>query len=419
MARNLISGCLKAVQDGGPIDGFEVAMSNVLDDCLEDDLFYQLPLSVIGEVLDMTEEPIHVEKAMNLLDRAYKIQGPNAVLLLQYIRAGPINYDEALTILSPLRTFGVFEPLYEEVDTEQLNGALSEREKEIEALKEENKLLREENARMKMDYYYLTKGTLAEQKARELKKAEARIQQLKELFQLSQKGQQSKFLQNLNIIDAVKSGNLEAVKILCSTDLTNLEVSDAEYESTPLHWAAGWGFLEITNYLITCGADLHMRNKKGCTPLLCAIYDNQFPIVQLLLEKGADVNDCDNEGFSAIHIAAAGGHLDLLRYLVTKGADLGALTIDGGTALWVAAASGDYGVFEYLLQGCRIPIKKAANRGNTVFHQAAYGGNLQIIKFCFKAGLDINAKTQDGETPLALAKNQIVYEYLAQKGAVL
>ncbi|EAX88109.1 hypothetical protein TVAG_422640 [Trichomonas vaginalis G3] len=419
MARSLITGCLRAVDEGATVSGYEVAMSQILDDCFADELFYHLPLTIIGEVIEAAEDPIPVEKATKLLDEVYKVQGPDSVLLLQYIQAGAINYEEALMILSPFRTFNCIAPLFEEVDPNQLQGFILNKERQIEYLNEQIRALKEENQRMKEDFYCLTKGTLAQEKSRALKKAELRISQLRDLFKLAQKGQSGKLLSDMNVIDAVKSGNLEAVRILCGNDPSNLEVSDAEYESTPLHWAAGWGMYDIVKLLLDFGADINARNKVGHTPLLCAVFDNQLECARLLIDRGADVNDCDNEGFAAIHIAAGNGHMDVLKFLVTKGADLGALTIDGGTALWVAAGAGDYEIFEFLLSGCRIPLKKAANRNNTIFHQAAFGGNLQIIKLCFKAGLDINAKNDDGETPLALAKNKMVAEYLSQKGAVL
>ena len=155
----------------------------------------------------------------------------------------------------------------------------------------------------------------------------------------------------------------------------------------------------------------------GSTPFLCAGFEGQLDCMKKLVKYGADIDDVDNEGFSAAHLSAAEGHIDVLKWLVQQGADLNQKSIDGGSILWVAAGAGQAEIFEYLLTDCRMPIKQFANRGNSILHQAAYGGNRQILKICLKSGLDINEPNDDGETPYQLAQTDETRNYLAHRGA--
>ena len=155
----------------------------------------------------------------------------------------------------------------------------------------------------------------------------------------------------------------------------------------------------------------------GSTPFLCAAFDGQLECMKKLVKYGADIDDVDNEGFAAVHYAADQGHLDVLKWLVQQGADLTQKSIDGGSILWVAAGAGQSEVFQYLISDCRMPIKQFASRQNNILHQAAFGGNRQIINICLKSGIDINTPNDDGQTPLDLAQNDETREYLIQKGA--
>jgi ankyrin repeat protein len=54
----------------------------------------------------------------------------------------------------------------------------------------------------------------------------------------------------------------------------------------------------------------------------------------------------------------------------------------------------------------------------TPLHLAASGGQLQIIKFLLKQGVQKNPKDRWGATPLNDAKNKEVYDYLVTQGCV-
>jgi len=57
------------------------------------------------------------------------------------------------------------------------------------------------------------------------------------------------------------------------------------------------------------------------TPLHCAAGDGYLDTAKVLVAHGADVNQCVRRGTSPLWYAAVSGHLDLVRWLLAHGAD--------------------------------------------------------------------------------------------------
>ncbi len=111
---------------------------------------------------------------------------------------------------------------------------------------------------------------------------------------------------DIPIIDAVASGNIEAVKghVEAGTDINGvfLETQGPGYGAFPLHMAAVTRNQTIVLLLLDNGADIELRAKdsSGGTPLQWAAYVGDGDMVELLVEAGADVNTLDNNGYTAI-----------------------------------------------------------------------------------------------------------------------
>ena len=103
---------------------------------------------------------------------------------------------------------------------------------------------------------------------------------------------------------------MEVVRVLLEYSV-NVNKSDVA-KITPLHSAAGRGFVDIVRLLLTAGADVNLASERGSTPLHEASWGGHVEvlhdkgsssdasgachvaIVRLLLEYQADINFSDS-----------------------------------------------------------------------------------------------------------------------------
>jgi ankyrin repeat protein len=105
------------------------------------------------------------------------------------------------------------------------------------------------------------------------------------------------------IIKAAKSGNIEKVKELLTTDSNLVKARDSD-GSTPLHCATWKGHQEIAALLLNAGGDVNAHNSNehwGTTPLHAAAHANQVAIAELLIAHGADLHALDLNGKTPLH----------------------------------------------------------------------------------------------------------------------
>src|SRR4051812_37034095 len=84
------------------------------------------------------------------------------------------------------------------------------------------------------------------------------------------------------IIDAVKRNDLAAVQRLLMENPRNVAAMDGG-GSTPLHWAANQGNLQIMKLLLAYRADVNLQQSEGFTPLHSATVGNKDYAMELLL----------------------------------------------------------------------------------------------------------------------------------------
>ena len=106
-----------------------------------------------------------------------------------------------------------------------------------------------------------------------------------------------------DLIKASKKGDLAALKALLKSDKTLLDARDTD-GSTALHCAVWKGHLEVVEFLLKAGANVHSQNSNdhwGTTPLHAAAHANQTAILQVLIDAGADINAKDMNGKTPLH----------------------------------------------------------------------------------------------------------------------
>ena len=118
---------------------------------------------------------------------------------------------------------------------------------------------------------------------------------------------------------------------------------------TALHIAAAAYRQAIVRKLITSGADVHARNRRGAEPLHRAVVGlpgsrtwnprAQAATVACLIKAGADPNAVDNSGVTPLHRAVRTRCAAAVRALLEGGADVQRKNKNGSTPLLLATQS--------------------------------------------------------------------------------
>ncbi|CAG0902692.1 unnamed protein product [Cyprideis torosa] len=185
------------------------------------------------------------------------------------------------------------------------------------------------------------------------------------------------------------------VKVLLAHEADPNSVA-TPYELTPLHIAAT---PETARLLLEYKAKVDVKDRNGCTPLLLATLNGRHSVVEVLLAHGADPNITNKEETSPLHQAKLAETAELL---IRKGAVVNAKDKHGKTPLFVATGSGHHSVVEVLLaKGADLNI--ANHFGTSPLHQARSKETAELL---IRNGAVVNAKDEDGETPLFVATEE-------------
>jgi ankyrin repeat protein len=143
--------------------------------------------------------------------------------------------------------------------------------------------------------------------------------------------------------------------------------------NTQLHYCARKGLTTSVKRILSIrNINVNVKDVYGRTPLHWAARNGRIEIARLLLQNGAEVNAKDNIGFTPLHFAASKGHVDILQLLVEYGANLEAQDNTGYGALHFAAFYGHLPFIQELILRCHVEINARSNNGETALWMARH-----------------------------------------------
>jgi uncharacterized protein len=242
-----------------------------------------------------------------------------------------------------------------------------------------------------------------------------------------------------SLIDAVKSGNQEAVRALVKQ---HVDVNVREVDgTTALHWGVRADDLETVRLLIRAGANVNAPNRYGVTALSLAAINGSAAVTAALLEAGADSKTVTPAGETVLMTAARTGNPDTVKLLLDHGADVNATEhgFDETALMWAAAENHPAVVRVLVNHGAAVNaharvlefpkvkvdaatmVVTALPRGGlTPLMYAARQGSFDAARVLSELGADLNLTDPDGMSAVVLAIINAHYDVaalLVEKGA--
>lgn len=216
---------------------------------------------------------------------------------------------------------------------------------------------------------------------------------------------------SISIMQAARSGNLEAIKQLVNSNkgiakTTILGSADETMGCTALHYAVFYNHIDVVRYLVENGANVNQQNLSGLTPLFWSLDQGLYDIAKVLLEHGADTSIFSKDGYAVLHKAVASNAMEAVKYLVEIGkADINveaSAIHKRTTALHIAAANGYYDLAEYLISN-NADVNSKTSQNITPLHKAVARNHQDVVTLLLTKGADINALDTIYRTPLHYA----------------
>ncbi len=169
----------------------------------------------------------------------------------------------------------------------------------------------------------------------------------------------------------------------------NLAATGNIHGRSAIDFAAKSGDIKIVELLLDHEADLSQSQA-----LEYALHGDYIEIAELLLERGTDPNY-----LHAMFVAAERAPLDLLEKMIELGGDVNAQQFYGNV-LGRAAASAEK---TELLIRHGADVNASKQNGHRALHNAAFNGNLDVVKLLVASGADIDVQKVDEQRPLDIA----------------
>lgn len=161
--------------------------------------------------------------------------------------------------------------------------------------------------------------------------------------------------------------------------------------------------VEIVEFLVSAGCDIHHRSNSGKTALWKAAAGGHRELVHLLYALGVDVNVHNQVGETVLFECCRKIRLvSLVSDLVQFGADKDARDVEKNSALHLAAFCGNTPAGEILLSAAA-EMDCVNEYGNTPLHNAVMYGQTAFAITLLNHGAAINVRNLSGQSALYVA----------------
>lgn len=167
--------------------------------------------------------------------------------------------------------------------------------------------------------------------------------------------------------------------------------------------------LALFDYFIDKGVNQTKKDNKGNSPLINASYRNSLETVQYFAKKSENINTKNNDGKTALTNAISGNKPEVVAFLITEGADIATIDKDGNNLVYYLVNSYSKrneeafnNKWDFLVKN-GLNFKHIQKEGNNLFHLAANKNSLDLLDRAAHTKVDVNAKNENGLTPLHLA----------------
>lgn len=240
------------------------------------------------------------------------------------------------------------------------------------------------------------------------------------------------------LIAAVRSGHLEVIKLLLDNGAkSNINEKDHQGKTALMYTSGGYGYEpsqpEIAKLLLDNGADVNAENKEGDTALSLSLKYTKYDIIKVFLSYGAFVKQDHYELLSDAFLEFSGylGDLETVKLIIDCGIDINTeFSLSGKhAAIQEATTYGHLEIVKLLVQN-GVNVNNVSPFGRSVLEHAI-GGFLatlsldkservrvppgkvftrddqanrmfEIIKILIENGANVNHRTTEGKTLLAL-----------------
>lgn len=215
--------------------------------------------------------------------------------------------------------------------------------------------------------------------------------------------------QDKTIFEAIKTDDVESVKILLDQDVNLLNSQCELFGNTLLHEAVSSNALATAELLITRGADITIEDNDGDTPFKMALKMGREAMVNLFIKCCHNTMEIDEP---LLHTAARYDYVQTAKLLLENGIT-GTITDNffekeadftmKDKALHIAVLYGHLAMARFLLHnGAR--INSISTGKETPLHIAVSSGRLYMARFLIAEGADVDAIDSKGKTPLRIAE---------------